>query len=141
MKVLRKLGFAAMIVAASAMSAMGVASAAPATVPFQIDPASFGNPNGSFDVPPMHCAAVVGNQPGTARITGGELGGWGCPLSSMIQWVNLSTGATGAAQLSDGLHGHPAEITLYTGPGQVALMLNTVGGGVVTPGFATFFVP
>ncbi|MFD4367977.1 hypothetical protein [Rhodococcus sp. NPDC058521] len=140
MGTVRKLGIVAAVAAASTLSFAGVASAAPVTVPFQIDPASFGNPNGSFDVPPMHCAAVVGDQPGTARITGGDPGGWGCPLSSVIQWVNLSTGAIGSAQLSDGLHGHPPETTVQTGPGQVALMLNTVGGGVVTPGFATFSV-
>lgn len=140
MRFVRKFGFCAVLVAASGLSTAGVAAAAPSTVPFQINPAPFGNPNGSFDAPAVHCVAVVGDRPGTALITGGDSGGWGCALSSHVQWVNLSTGSTGGAQLSPGLNGHPAEATLQTGTGQVALMLTPLPG-MVTPGFATFYVP
>jgi hypothetical protein len=140
MKFARTLGICATIVGAWGLSAMGVAAAEPVKVPFQINPAPFGNPNGSFDVPALHCAAVVGDQPGVVLITGGRPDRWGCPLSSQVQWLNMSTGATGAAQLSNGLNGFPAEATLNTGAGQVVLMLNTLGGNV-TPGVATFFVP
>ncbi|MFE3292253.1 hypothetical protein [Rhodococcus sp. NPDC059234] len=112
----------------------------PVTVPFQIDPAPFGNSNGSFDAPPIRCAAVVGEQPGVAVITGGNPGRWGCPLSSQAQWMNLSTGATGSTQLSNGLNGIPAAATLNTGIGQVVVIVNPVAG-IVTPGVATFYVP
>ena len=59
----------AAIVAGAVLAPAAVASAA-ATVPFQIDPAPFGNPNGSLDVPSIRCWAVVGEQPGTVTITG-----------------------------------------------------------------------
>lgn len=131
----------ATVVVASGLSVVGVASAAPVTVPFQIDPAPFGNPNGSFDAPAIRCVAVVGDRPGVVLVTGGKPDRWGCPLSSQVQWLNLSTGATGSAQLSDGLNGIPAAATLNTGAGQVVVTLNPVGGGLVTPGFATFSVP
>lgn len=137
-KLVRTLGISLAVVA-SGLSAAGVASAA-VTVPFQIDPAPFGNPNGSFDVPPIRCVAVVGDQPGTAVITGGKGDGWGCLLYSPVHWVNLSTGATGSARLSDGLNGIPPHVTLNTGPGQIALVLDPMGGST-TPGFATFLVP
>ncbi|MBF6327113.1 hypothetical protein IU452_01130 [Nocardia transvalensis] len=127
-------------VLATGFSTVGVAAAESVTVPFQIHPAPYGNPNGSFDVPPLRCAAVVGEQPGVALITGGKAGRWGCPLSSHVQWLNLSTGTTGSTQLSDGLHGRPAEATLNTGAGQVVVMLNTLGP-TTTPGFAWFHVP
>ncbi|SDE18656.1 hypothetical protein SAMN05444580_111130 [Rhodococcus tukisamuensis] len=141
MNVVRRFGMCATVVVASGLSVVGVAAAAPVTVPFQVDPAPFGNPNGSFDVPPIRCAAVVGDRPGVVLITGGKPGRWGCPLSSQVHWLNLSTGATGSAQLSDGLHGFPAEATLNTGAGQVVVTVNPLGGGSVTPGFATFAVP
>ncbi|MFB7716175.1 hypothetical protein [Nocardia sp. NPDC056100] len=135
------LGLFAIIGAAAGMASTGVAAADPVSIPFQINPAPFGNPNGSFDAPAMRCAAVVGDQPGVVLITGDKPGGWGCPLSAGVNWINLATGATGAAQLSNGLNGIPAAATLNTGGGQVALILNPVGGGIVTPGLATFFVP
>ncbi|MFD4181837.1 hypothetical protein [Rhodococcus sp. NPDC058514] len=140
MKLARRLGTCATIVAALGLSTAGVAAAAPVTLPFQINPAPYGNPNGSFDAPASRCAAVVGDRPGAVTITGGNPGGWGCPLTSQVQWMNLSTGATGAGQLSDGLNGIPAAATLNTGIGQVVVILNPVAG-IVTPGFATFYVP
>ncbi|MGW6378573.1 hypothetical protein ACWFRB_21165 [Rhodococcus sp. NPDC055112] len=140
MKLARTLGMCAVSVAALGLSTAGVAAAAPVTVPFQINPAPYGNPNGSFDAFPARCAAVVGGQPGAVVITGGNPGGWGCPLSSQVQWMNLSTGTTGSAYLSDGLNGIPAGATVNTGVGQVVVVLNPVAG-IVTPGFATFYVP
>jgi hypothetical protein len=139
-KLARKLGMCAISVAALGLSTAGVAAAAPVTVPFQMNPSPYGNPNGSFDAPAARCAAVVGAQPGAVVITGGNPGGWGCPLSSQVQWMNLSTGATGTTQLSDGLNGIPAAATVNTGIGQVVVVVNPVAG-IVTPGFATFHVP
>ncbi|MFC7448513.1 hypothetical protein [Rhodococcus daqingensis] len=138
MNLVRRLGMCGLLVAAFASSTAGVAAAA--TVPFQINPAPYGNPNGSFDAPAPRCAAVVGDQPGVVTITGGNPGRWGCPLSSQVQWMNLSTGATGSTHLSDGLNGIPAAATLNTGTGQVAVVLNPVAG-IITPGIATVFVP
>ncbi|WP_027502938.1 hypothetical protein [Rhodococcus sp. UNC363MFTsu5.1] len=140
MKLARRLGLCATAVAALGLSAAGVAAAAPVTVPFQINPAPYGNPNGSFDAPATQCAAVVGDRPGVVVITGGKPGGWGCPLSSQVQWLNLSTGATGTTQLSDGLNGIPAQASVNTGIGQVAVVVNPVAG-IITPGLATFYVP
>ncbi len=137
----RKLGLCAIITIASSLSAMGVASAEPVAIAFQINPAPLGNPNGSFDVPAIRCAAVVGEQPGTARVTGDGPDQWGCTPYSPVQWINLSTGATGSTQLSVGLNGHPSESTLNTGPGQVALVLTPQYGTIITPGLATFYVP
>ncbi|WP_405138087.1 hypothetical protein [Nocardia sp. NBC_01388] len=127
--------------AAFGLAAAGAAAADPVAIPFQINPAPFGNPNGSFDAFPGRCAAVVGTQPGVVVITGSMPGGWGCPISSSVSWINLSNGATGGAVLSDGLNGIPAAATLQTGVGQVALILNTASGGTTTPGLATFYVP
>lgn len=136
----RRLGLGALFVA-SGLSVAGIATAAPTTVPFQIAPAPFGNPNGSFDVPRVQCAAVIGDQPGVVVITGGMAGGWGCMTSSPVQWINLSTGATGATELSDGLNGIPSHASVVTGAGQVVVMLSSKSGGTTTPGFATFAVP
>lgn len=116
-------------------------AAAAVTVPFQIDPAPFGNPNGSFDAPAVRCVAVVGDAPGTATITGGNDGQWGCLLSSEVRWLNLSTGMSGTALLSDGLHGIPARAALPTGTGQIVVVLTSTSGGPITPGAATFAVP
>jgi len=54
----------AAIVAGSVLASAAGASAA-VTVPFQVDPAPFGNPNGNFDFPAVRCVAVVGEQSGT----------------------------------------------------------------------------
>ncbi|MFC9786328.1 hypothetical protein [Rhodococcus sp. NPDC127528] len=139
MNLVRALGISAAGVVASSWLAAGVAAAA-VTVPFQVDPAPFGNPNGSFDAPPVRCAVVVGDRPGSATITGGKPGRWGCPLSSEVHWLNLSTGASGSGRLSDGLNGIPAEATLHTGAGQVVVAL-LPQPGPITPGFAAFSVP
>ena len=138
-KRVRRSAVFASVVVGSALAQCAVAAAA-VTIPFQIDPAPYGNPNGSFDVPPIRCAAVVGEQPGAVTITGGKEDRWGCPLSSTVNWLNLSTGAAGSARLSDGLHGFPAEATLQTGAGQVAVLVVS-SPGLTTPGVATFFVP
>ncbi|MFC9893848.1 hypothetical protein ACFVMC_09155 [Nocardia sp. NPDC127579] len=140
MKLVRAFAVGAAI-AAAGVTSTGIAAADPVTIPFQINPAPWGNPNGSFDAPAPRCAAVVGERPGTVSITGNKPGRWGCMLSSPVRWLNLNTGATGVAQLSDGLHGFPPETVIETGPGQVALMLTSVGGGPITPGLATFYVP
>ncbi|WP_278263191.1 hypothetical protein [Nocardia sp. AG03] len=139
MNVVRGIGIGAAIVVAATLSATGGAAADPVVVPFQVNPAPFGNPNGSFDVPPIRCAVVL-DQPGSAVITGGNAGGWGCLLSAPVHWVNLTTGATGYAQLSDGLNGIAPRATIETGAGQIALMLTSISGGTTTPGFATFAV-
>ncbi|WP_280760767.1 hypothetical protein [Prescottella agglutinans] len=139
MNLVRRLAVCTPVVVGSVLVSAAVASAA-VTVPFQIDPAPFGNPNGSFDAPAVRCAAVVGEQPGTVTITGGKEGRWGCPLSSEVRWLNLSTGVSGSARLSDGLGGIPAEATLPTGAGQLVVAVTPVAG-TITPGFAVFYVP
>lgn len=126
--------------AGAAAAAVTPLDTAAVTVPFQINPAAFGNPNGSFDVPPSQCAVVVGEHPGSVRITGGKPGGWGCLIEAETRWLNLSTGATGSARLSNGLNGFPPEATIDTGAGQVAIALLPLPGNT-TPGFATFQVP
>ncbi|MET3958051.1 hypothetical protein ABIE52_004917 [Rhodococcus sp. OAS809] len=135
----RRLSACVSIVAVSVLAPAAVASAA-VTVPFQIDPAPFGNPNGSFDAPPVHCVAVVGEQPGTVTITGAKDERWGCMLSTEVRWMNLSTGASGTGRLSGDNQGTQGEATLQTGAGQVAVAI-LPAAGPVTPGFATFFVP
>ncbi|MCU1646144.1 MAG: putative secreted protein [Nocardia sp.] len=141
MRFARTFATCATVFAVSGLAAIGTAAADPVAIPFQINPAPFGNPNGSFDAFPGRCAAVVGTQPGVVVITGSMPGGWGCSISSSLSWINLSNGATGGAVLSDGLNGIPAAATLQTGVGQVALILNTASGGTTTPGLATFYVP
>ena len=139
MKLMRAVGVCATTIATSALLAAGVASAS-TTVPFQVDPAPYGNPNGSFDAPSIRCVAVVGEEPGVVTITGGKEDGWGCLLYADVQWVNLSTGESGSARLSDGLNGIPAFATIDTGAGQVAVLLTSTTPGPVTPGIATFQV-
>ncbi|AHH15476.1 hypothetical protein NONO_c06680 [Nocardia nova SH22a] len=108
------------------------------TVPFQLNPSPYGNPNGSIDSLPAHCVAVTGARPGEITITGADPRGWGC-YSAPVRWLNLSTGATGEAHLSNGLNGIPPAATLATGSGQVAVIVLT--GGVYTPGVVTAWVP
>ncbi|QCB52815.1 hypothetical protein E5720_20830 [Rhodococcus sp. PAMC28707] len=129
----------ASVVIGSTLATVGTASAA-VTVPFQVDPAPFGNPNGSFDVPAGRCVAVVGEQPGTVTITGGKEGRWGCLLSSDVHWLNLSTGASGSARMWDGLYGFPSEATLVSGSGRI---VGTIVSNLeaITPGFVSLFVP
>lgn len=104
-------------------------------------PAPYGNPNGSFDAPAVRCVAVVGELPGTVTITGGKEDRWGCLLSSEVRWLNLSTGVSGSARLSDGLNGVPAGAIVQTGTGQVAVAVTSVAGSIITPGVASFYVP
>ena len=137
--IVRRLGIGVAGLVVAGLSATGMAGADPVAVPFQVNPAPFGNPNGSFDVPPIHCGVVL-DRPGSAVITGAEARGWGCLLSSEVRWWNVTTGATGWAQLSDGLNGIPPAATLNTGPGQVAVILLPMYAGTVTPGLATFRV-
>lgn len=125
--------------AVCASSAIATGAAAATTIPFQINAAPLGNPNGSFDVKAPNCVAVTGERPGTVQVTGGGAGRWGCSPGGLVQWINLATGATGTVRLSPGLHGYVPEAVLYTGPGQVALTFQA--GGINTPGLATFFVP
>ncbi|WP_338892047.1 hypothetical protein [Rhodococcus sovatensis] len=139
MSVARKLVVCAFVVIGAAVASTGTASAS-VTVPFQVAPAAFGNPNGSFDLPAFRCAAVVGEQPGAVTIAGGDEGRWGCLVSSDVRWLNLSTGATGYARMSDGLNGIPGQVTLHTGIGQVVVTV-LGSGGTITPGVASFFVP
>lgn len=129
-----------------AVAALGVivavippAGAAAAPIPFQIQPASFGNPNGSFDVPPIHCGFETGPNGGELTITGMLRGRWGCLPEAQVSWVNLTTMATGAARMSNGLHGIPAEATLRTGAGQVVVKIDALSG-IMTPGVATVWV-
>ena len=132
----------AVVVAGSVLAPAAVASAA-VTVPFQINPAPFGNPNGSFDAPAVRCVAVVGEQPGTVTITGSEegrrQGRWACQVRGDVHWLNLSSGAAGSARMSLAQYGYPAAI-LPTGTGQVVLTV-IPELGTTTPGFATVYVP
>lgn len=138
MKHIRALAICLSIVLGSFLATVSAASAATA-VPFQIDPAPFGNPNGSFDAPSVRCVAVVGEQAGTVRITGGKEGGWGCFISSQVYWANASSGAVGTAVTSAGLNGFVPEAILDTGPGQVVITIVS-SGGVITPGLVTVSV-
>ncbi|QRY61261.1 hypothetical protein JVX90_12545 [Gordonia sp. PDNC005] len=121
--------------------ALGAVALAPApaqaapVVPFQIQPAPFGNPNGSLDVPPIRCG-LVRDSVGVVTVTGTRRDRWGCIPRASVSWINLSTGRTGSARLSAGLNGHVPQARLVTGRGQVVLTLGSAGG-VMTPGFAT----
>ncbi len=128
------------VVLAAVMGFAFPPTASAAVVPFQIQPASYGNPNGSFDVPPIRCAVETGRQRGVVTITGADRGRWGCLAFGRVGWFNLTTGAAGRAKLSSGLNGIPPATSLRTGPGDVVIRIEA-WGGVVTPGFATVRVP
>ena len=140
MNLVRRLAVCVAVVAGSALAPAAIASAE-VTIPFQINPAPFGNPNGSFDAPSVRCVAVVGEEPGTVTITGGKEDRWGCLLSSDVRWLNVSTGASGSAVMSDGLNGIPPHAVLHTGPGQLAVTVISASGGIITPGVAGLYVP
>lgn len=144
MNLVGRFGVCVAIVIAAGFSAAEHAVAAPTTVPIQVGPAPYGNPNGSVDFPPAHCVAVVGEHTGRATITGSEKEGWGCPPMARapwnIVWVNVSTSATGSAVLMNDSYSQAPQTTMTTGTGQVALLLLT-NDGIYTPGFATFYVP
>ncbi|MFZ2527516.1 MAG: hypothetical protein WAX14_07660 [Rhodococcus sp. (in: high G+C Gram-positive bacteria)] len=140
MRIVYRVAACAATVALSALVPANIASAAE-TIPFQIDPAPFGNPNGSFDAPSVRCVAIVGEHPGSVTITGGKDDRWGCLLMADVQWLNLSTGTSGTARLSDGLNGIPAAAVVPTGAGQVVVVVTSSAGGVITPGIGTFSVP
>lgn len=110
------------------------------TVPFQIQSASFGNPGGSFDVPPIHCGIEVGRAAGVVTITGTLPGRWGCMSSASVTWVNVTTMTTGTAQMSNGLNGFPPEAVIRTGVGQVGIKIDALSG-IITPGLTTLWVP
>lgn len=139
MNVIRRVVIGAVL--AAVLSSPGLANADPVVLPFQVAPAAFGNPHGSFDVPPIRCVVVLGEHPGTAVITGGNPGGWGCLVSGTVHWLNLTTGATGTTQLSDGLHGFPPRATITPGPGQIAVTVTPLSPGIITPGLTTFALP
>ncbi|MDL9936225.1 hypothetical protein QSJ18_05675 [Gordonia sp. ABSL1-1] len=128
----------AMSAVAAFLIAPGTASAA-TIVPFQIEPAMYGNPNGSFDVPPVRCGVEVGKTRGVATVTGLMRQRWGCLPYLWIRWVNLSNGRTGTAKMSSGLNGIPAEAILRTDVGQVMLTLDV--RSPMTPGVAVVWVP
>lgn len=129
------------VVAVGLMATPSVAAAAPTLLPFQVNPAPLGNPNGSFDAPAIRCAVEVGRQAGVVTITGGERDRWGCLISGDVRWLNLSTGTHGMARMSPGLHGHPPEATVRTGSGRVTIVMLQAVPGNVTPGLTTFSVP
>ncbi|MFC9790492.1 hypothetical protein [Rhodococcus sp. NPDC127528] len=127
----------AAVVAGSVLAPAAVASAA-VTAPFQINPAPFGNPYGSLDVPTIRCVAVVGEQPGAVRITGPNEGYWWCVLPGDVHWLNVSSGASGSARMSAGADGRP-EAVLPTGTGQVVVAVTS--DAPYTPGITTVYVP
>ena len=92
-------------------------------------------------MPPIACAAEVGNQPGTTTITGAKPGRWGCLIYAEVRWSNLATGATGSARMSDGLNGFPPEAVLHTGVGQVVVTVLAGHPEMSLPNSATYFVP
>nr|WP_296780343.1 hypothetical protein [Rhodococcus sp. (in: high G+C Gram-positive bacteria)] len=135
-KLVHRLAVCGAVVVGAALAPAAVASAE-VTVPFQVNPTPYGNPNGSVDSPPGNCAVVVGEKPGIARVTGFNSG---CYLISAVRWLNLSTGASGTSPMSDGLFGLPHEAVVPSGPGQVALV-GVPFAPTTVPGFATFDVP
>lgn len=135
-KLVHRLAVCGAVLVGAALAPAAVASAE-VTVPFQVNPTPYGNPNGSVDSPPGNCEVVVGEQPGVARVTGVNSG---CYLISEVRWLNLSTGASGAAKMSAGLFGMPHEAVVSSGPGQVALF-GVPFAATTVPGFATFYVP
>jgi hypothetical protein len=134
----RRLAVCSALVLGGAFASTAVASA-DVIVPFQVNPAPYGNPNGSADTPRVSCAAAISETGGTVRITG-PTDRPGCYLVSEVRWVNLSTGASGVAPMVDGVLGTRVSEPLPTGAGQVAVVA-VAGNGFTVPGFATFYVP
>lgn len=138
-KLVHRLAICGALVVGAALAPVAVASAE-TVIPFQFNPAPYGNSSGSFDSPPASCVVVVGEQPGVAKVTVAPNTTTNCYLISEIRWLNLSTGASGSARLSDGVGGIPTQAILQSGPGQVALI--GIPDSITTvPGFATFYVP
>ncbi|QKT08947.1 hypothetical protein HUN08_00150 [Gordonia sp. X0973] len=125
---------------AGALAITTPATASAARIPFQIQPASYGNPNGSFDVPPIRCAVEPDHRRGTVMVTGTDRGRWGCLPYARVWWMNRSTGRSGVAKLSSGLNGVPAQAVLRTGRGELFIRLDAWGSSTVTPGFTTLRV-
>jgi hypothetical protein len=119
---------------------VGLSSAGPAVadttvVPFQVSPVPA---SVFFDLVPSRCVTIVGEQPGSVIVAGADEGRWGCTAGS-VQWTNLSTGATGTADMGPGLHGIPYSTRLDTGVGQVNIDLTPPAN--MTRGFTSVFVP
>lgn len=107
--------------------------------PLQIAPVPlFGDLNGSLDLAPLDCG-VAADGGGVLTVAGMKSDGWGCLPRARVNWVNLSTGRTGSAQLSAGLNGSFPMARIHTGRGQVTLMLTSTYG-LVTPVFTTVSV-
>ncbi|WP_170312953.1 hypothetical protein [Prescottella subtropica] len=128
------------VAAAAAWTLSAGISAASTPAPFQIAPAPFGNPNGSLDVPPSRCATLVDDAAHTVTVAGSLPGRWGCMIDAEVRWLNVSTGATGFARMSNGLNGYPPEAVLGTGPGHVVVTLIPLPGST-TPGLTVVAVP
>lgn len=126
------LGFGAVTTAAPAQAA--------AVTPFQIQPAAYGNPNGSLDLPPIRCGTANGPKSGRLTVTGMPGTRWGCLPRGDVQWINLTTGRTGTAKLSYWTAGDDAQATFTTGRGQVALMVGSGAFNSYTPGLTTVWV-
>jgi len=117
--------------AISGFLASGTATAAPSTVPFQVDPVI-----PLVDLPTPRLAATVGEQPGAAVLHVRRTPGDGNPHSAVVHWVSLGTGASGSASFPT-LDAQP--VTIRPGSGQVLAFVDPQAIG--TPGFGTFFVP
>lgn len=129
------LGGCVVAIACVGLSAAGSAVADPTVAPFQVSPVPA---SVFFDLVPTRCVTIVGEQPGSVLVAGADEGRWGC-TSGTVRWTNLSTGATGTADMGDGLHGNPWSARLDTGVGQVNIDL--IPPANMTPGFTSVFVP
>jgi len=120
---------AALTISGALMS--GTASAAPSTIPFQVDPfIPF------VELPTPRLAATVGEEPGVAVLHVRRTPDDGNPHAAVVHWLSPGTGTYGSASFPT-LDAQP--VTIRPGSGQVIAYVAPQAIG--TPGFGTFFVP
>jgi hypothetical protein len=122
-------------IACVGLSAAGPALADSTVVPFQVSPVPA---SVFFDLVPSRCVTIVGEQPGSVLVARADEARWGCTPGS-VRWTNLSTGATGTADMGPGPHGSPYSARLDTGVGQVNIDLTPPPN--MARGFTSAFVP
>lgn len=120
---------AALAAAGIALSAAAPATAAPVTVPFQLQTFILA------DLATPQITATVGAEPGVATLaavnTNPTAGATAGPIG--VRWISLGTGVSGYASFAAG---SPAPVVIRPGVGQVVALIE----GGLYPGFGTFYV-
>ncbi len=144
--VVAKLGLAAAVVGALVFGQQSVARAAQTTI-FQLPLVKITQTSGVPTQLSIYLTATVGDNPGVTTFGVADSGPFGGSTAldshARIQWVNLTTGASGVADVADRETAQPpcgcAPVPVSTGAGRIIALATAGGLGItVSSGFGTF---